>query len=202
MALSTFSHNVRLCITTNACILVSGLDIRTARTHEASIKDAQDCWQHSRALCDKFPAHTSEVHARTHLKRTHTHTHTHTHLKRTHTHTSEAHAHTHIWSARTHTHLKRTHTRGWHFFGNPAGWEAKSLRITWLGRERKIFNREWAGPGIVIIPNFTHKYTFYINKLYILILNSILVALSLYALLLFALVCWLSEWRSPWWTDC
>ncbi len=61
--------------------------------------------------------------------------------------------------------------RGWHFFGNPtghgnpAGWETKSLRITWLGRERKKLNREWAGPGIVMIPNFTHKYTFYINKL-------------------------------------
>ncbi len=41
LALSTFSQNVRLCITTNACILVqshvSGLDIRTARRHEASI---------------------------------------------------------------------------------------------------------------------------------------------------------------------
>ncbi len=62
-------------------------------------------------------------------------------------------------------------SRGWHFFGNPtghgnpAGWETKSLRITWLGRERKKFYREWAGPGIVMIPNFTHKYTFYINKL-------------------------------------
>ncbi len=70
----------------------------------------------------------------------------------------------------THAHT-HTHTRGWHFFGNPtghgnpAGWETKSLRITWLGRERKKFNREWAGPGIVMIPNFTHKYTFYINKL-------------------------------------
>ncbi len=44
-----------------------------------------------------------------------------------------------------------------------------------------------AGVGIVItpIPNFTHKYTFYINKLCILILSLILVALSLYALLLF-----------------
>ncbi len=63
------------------------------------------------------------------------------------------------------------HTRGWHFFGNPtghgipAGWETKSLRITWLGRERKKCNREWAGPGIEMIPNLTHKYTFYINKL-------------------------------------
>jgi len=87
------------------------------------------------------------------------------------------------------------YTRGWHFFGNPAGWETKSLRITWLGRERKKLNREWVGPGIVMIPNFTHKYTFYINKLYILILNSILVALSLYALLLFALV-WLVKWMT------
>ncbi len=32
-------------------------------------------------------------------------------------------------------------------------------------RERKRFNREWAGPEIIMIPNFTHKYTFYINKL-------------------------------------
>ncbi len=81
LALSIFSH-VRLCITTNVCILlqshVSGLDIRTARRHEASIKDARDCWRNSRTLCEKFPAHTSEAH-------THTHTHTHTHLKRTHT---------------------------------------------------------------------------------------------------------------------
>ncbi len=67
LALSTFSHNVCLCITTNACILVqshvSGLDIRTARRHEASIKDAWDCWSNSRALCEKFPAHTSKAHA-------------------------------------------------------------------------------------------------------------------------------------------
>ncbi len=34
-----------------------------------------------------------------------------------------------------------------------------------IGTGEEIFNREWAGPGIVIIPNFTHKYTFYINKL-------------------------------------
>ncbi len=62
LALSTFSHNVRLCITTNACILVqtdvSGLDTRTVRRHNASIKDAQDCWSNSRALCEKFSAHT------------------------------------------------------------------------------------------------------------------------------------------------
>ncbi len=38
-------------------------------------------------------------------------------------------------------------------------------RVTGLGWERKKFNREWAGPGKVMIPNFTHKYTFYINKL-------------------------------------
>ncbi len=48
-----------------------------------------------------------------------------------------------------------------------------------------------------MIPNFIHKYTFYLinYKLYILILNSILVALSLYALLLFALV-WLVKWMT------
>ncbi len=64
----------------------------------------------------------------------------------------------------------------------PRDWDGKKL------------NREWA--GIVMIPNFTYKYTFYINyKLYILILNSILVALSLYALLLFALV-WLVKWMT------
>ncbi len=34
-----------------------------------------------------------------------------------------------------------------------------------IGTGEEIFNREWAGPGIVMIPNFTHKYTFYINKL-------------------------------------
>ncbi len=38
---STFSYNFRQSITTNVCILVqshvSGLDIRTARTHEESI---------------------------------------------------------------------------------------------------------------------------------------------------------------------
>ncbi len=46
------------------------------------------------------------------------------------------------------------------------GWETKSLWITWLGRDRKQCQREWAGPGIAItIPNFIHKYTFYINKL-------------------------------------
>ncbi len=94
MARSTFSYNVRLCITTNTCVLVQshvpGLDIRTARRHKASIKDAQDCWSNRRALCEKF--------SRTHLKCTHTHTHTHAHT----------HTHTHIWSARTH--LKHTHT--------------------------------------------------------------------------------------------
>ncbi len=31
--------------------------------------------------------------------------------------------------------------------------------------EEETCNREWAGPGIVMIPNFTQKYTFYINKL-------------------------------------
>ncbi len=104
--MSTFSYNVRLCITTNACILVqshvSGLDIRTAWRHEASIKDARDCWSNSHALCE-FCAHTSEAHA--HLKRTHTHTHIWS---------ARTHTHTHIWSARTHTHtrthLKLTHT--------------------------------------------------------------------------------------------
>ncbi len=50
-------------------------------------------------------------------------------------------------------------------FGNPAGWETKSLRITWSGRDGKKYQREWAEPGTVMIPNFTHKYTFYINKL-------------------------------------
>ncbi len=39
----------------------SGLDIRTARRHKASILDARDCWSNSRALCEKFSAHTSEV---------------------------------------------------------------------------------------------------------------------------------------------
>ncbi len=67
LPLSTFSYNVRLCITANACILVqshvSGLDIRTARRHKASIKDARDCWSNSQALCEKFSAHTSEAHA-------------------------------------------------------------------------------------------------------------------------------------------
>ncbi len=70
------------------------------------------------------------------------------------------------------------------------------ITITCLGRDRKNVSRSaWEGPGIVItlIPNFIHKYTFYINKLFILILNLILVALSLYALLLFALV-WLVKW--------
>ncbi len=65
MALSTYSHNVRPCFTANACILVqthvSGLDIRTARRHKASIKHAQDCWSNSRVLCEKFSAHTSEA---------------------------------------------------------------------------------------------------------------------------------------------
>ncbi len=41
LALSTFSYNGHLCITTNACILVqshvSELDIRTARRHKVSI---------------------------------------------------------------------------------------------------------------------------------------------------------------------
>ncbi len=32
--------------------------------------------------------------------------------------------------------FSEVHSRGWHFFGNPAGWETKSLRITWLGREK------------------------------------------------------------------
>ncbi len=68
LALSTFSHNaLLLCITANACILVqahvSGLDIRTARRHKVSVKDDRDCWSNSRALCEKFPAHTSEVRA-------------------------------------------------------------------------------------------------------------------------------------------
>ncbi len=67
MSRSTFSHNVHLCITANTCILVqshiSGLDIRTARRHKASIKDARDCWINSRTLCEKFSAHTSEAHA-------------------------------------------------------------------------------------------------------------------------------------------
>ncbi len=83
--------------------------------------------------------------------------------------------------------------RGWHFFLESCGMGKQNryeLR-DWDGRGE--FNREWAGPEIVMIHNFTHKYTFYINKLYILILNSILVALSLYALLLFALV-WLVKW--------
>ncbi len=56
-------------------------------------------------------------------------------------------------------------TRGWHFFGNPAGWETKSLRITWLGWDRK----KW---WWVMIPNLIHKYTFYINKLYAVHFNS------------------------------
>ncbi len=53
--------HIRLCITTNACTLVqshiSGLDMRTARRHKASIKDARDFWRNSRALCEKFPVH-------------------------------------------------------------------------------------------------------------------------------------------------
>lgn len=58
LAPSTFSHDVRLCITANACILaqtrVSGLDIR----HKASIKDARDCWQKkSSAVWEVFRAH-------------------------------------------------------------------------------------------------------------------------------------------------
>ncbi len=69
------------CITTNACIFiqshVSGLNIRTARRHKASIKDARDCWSNSRELCEKFSALTSEAR---------THTHTHTHLKSANTH--------------------------------------------------------------------------------------------------------------------
>ncbi len=73
MALSTYSHNVRLCITGNACILVqthvSGLDMRTARRHKVSIKDikARDCWSNSRALCEKFSVHTSEAFGATDL---------------------------------------------------------------------------------------------------------------------------------------
>ncbi len=35
----------------------------TARRHKASIKDALDCWRNSRALCEKFPVHTSEARA-------------------------------------------------------------------------------------------------------------------------------------------
>ncbi len=63
LALSTFSHNVRLCITANVCILGSNSRIRTryirtARRHKVSIKDAQDCWSNSRALCEKFSEHT------------------------------------------------------------------------------------------------------------------------------------------------
>ncbi len=54
-----------------------------------------------------------------------------------------------------------------------------------IGTGQKKCQQGWAGLGIVMIHNFIHKYTFYINKL--LILNSILVALSLYALLMFAL---------------
>ncbi len=34
----------------------------------------------------------------------------------------------------------------------------------WDGRG-KFFIGSGVGPGIVRIPNFTHKYTFYINKL-------------------------------------
>ncbi len=33
------------------------------------------------------------------------------------------------------------HSRGWHFFGNHAGWETKLLWITWLGRDRKKYQR-------------------------------------------------------------
>ncbi len=87
LALSTFSYNVRLCITTDACILVqshvSGLDIRTARRHKASIKDTRDCWRNSHALCEKF-------------------SHLHAHLKRLSTRTSEALTHTHLKRLRTH----------------------------------------------------------------------------------------------------
>ncbi len=31
--------------------------------HEEGIKDARNCWSNSRALCEKFPAHTSKAHA-------------------------------------------------------------------------------------------------------------------------------------------
>ncbi len=89
------------------------------------IKDAQDCWSNSRALCEKFSAHRSEARTHTHLKRAHTHiwsarthtseAHAHTHLKRTHTHiwstrTDPKCAHTHIWSARTDPKRAHTHT--------------------------------------------------------------------------------------------
>lgn len=47
----------------------------------------------------------------------------------------------------------------------------------WDGTGKKC-HREWAGPGIVMIPNFIHKYTFYINKLLTVYFNSELVALS------------------------
>ncbi len=123
LALSTFSHNVRLCITTNACILVqshvSGLK---ARGEHIKISSAHTSEAHTHTHTSEAYTHTSEAHTHTHLKRTHTHlkrTHTHTQTSEAythtseahaHTHTSEAHAHTHIWSARTHTHLKRTHT--------------------------------------------------------------------------------------------
>lgn len=49
---------------------------------------------------------------------------------------------------------------------NPAGWETKSQLITLLGRDGKKIQRELAGTGIVT-NNFMHKYTFYINKLYV-----------------------------------
>ncbi len=34
----------------------------------------------------------------------------------------------------------------------------------WDGRRKNLIG-SGRGPGIVMIPNFTHKYTFYINKL-------------------------------------
>ncbi len=62
MALSTFSYNVHLCITTNAfrSILVqshvSGLDIRTARRHKASIRRSGLLAEQSRAVWEVFRA--------------------------------------------------------------------------------------------------------------------------------------------------
>ncbi len=69
LAQSTFSHNVRLCITANACILVQShvsgrIRYKDCRSHKTSIKDARDCWSNSNSV-RSFP--------RTHLKRTHTH---------------------------------------------------------------------------------------------------------------------------------
>ncbi len=99
LALSTFSYNVRLCITTDACILVqslvSGLDIRTAQRHKASIKDTRDCWRNSHAR-------TSEALKHTHIWSAYAHTSealTHTYLKR---------LHSHIWTARTQTAVRQS----------------------------------------------------------------------------------------------